>query len=185
MLFMSFPTVPADQAWTCHPEDYHFTQHLTETQRDKKGRKKGRGKKVRAKERDEKREHNRKTWLKMRQMCFLERNYNLWMTMSNFYGSVAYLLTDDWGSLLSFPVCYGSSCSCPHLYLACIKSVCVSYCMYCMQKRMFLNSCWLLPRGRSRVISVCLNHALMCVKCTEYVWMFRFFPNPMIPDDKE
>lgn len=32
ILFMSFPAVPAVQPWTCHPEDYHFTQHLTETQ---------------------------------------------------------------------------------------------------------------------------------------------------------
>ena len=41
---MSFPTVPAVQAWTCQPED--FTQHLTETQaeerqREMKGRRGG------------------------------------------------------------------------------------------------------------------------------------------------
>lgn len=39
ILFMSFPTVPAVQPWSCHPEDYHFTQHLTETQRETKSRK--------------------------------------------------------------------------------------------------------------------------------------------------
>lgn len=33
---MNFPTVPAVQPWTCHPEDYHFTQHLTETQEEQK-----------------------------------------------------------------------------------------------------------------------------------------------------
>ena len=41
MLFMSFSTVPAVQPWTCHREDRHFTQHLTEEEEEQK---KGRGK---------------------------------------------------------------------------------------------------------------------------------------------
>lgn len=45
ILFMSFPTVPAVQPWSYHPEDYHFTQHLTETQRETKSRKKAAGRK--------------------------------------------------------------------------------------------------------------------------------------------
>lgn len=49
---MSFSTVPAVQLWTCHAEDHHFTQHLTETE-EEEGQKKGRGKKVRGEEKDE------------------------------------------------------------------------------------------------------------------------------------
>lgn len=78
ILFMSFPTVPAVQPWSCHPEDYHFTQHLTETQRETKSRKKAAGRKReerdKGKERltEEKWKHNNnRAWLEMRWMCVL------------------------------------------------------------------------------------------------------------------
>lgn len=70
--------LPAVQPWSCHPEDYHFTQHLTETQRETKSRKKAAGRKReerdKGKERltEEKRKHNNnRAWLEMRWMCLL------------------------------------------------------------------------------------------------------------------